>query len=173
LTTSDKRQFVEGLAAKYSDRLRRFLKFRLPNPSDVPDLAQEVFLRLLRAPHHEDIRSPEAYLFTVASHVIQQHQQRQVPISAPIEWIEALAETAYGSSDDPPAKVELHQRLDRFERSLDELPPRVAMAFIMHRLAGHSIEHIAGELGVAQITVKKYIAKALVHCRQAESADLA
>jgi RNA polymerase sigma factor (sigma-70 family) len=129
-------------------------------------------MRLLRAPNHEDIRSPEAYLFTVASHVIQQHQQRQVPVSAPIEWIEALAETAFGPSGDPSVKVELHQRLDRFEHSLDQLPPRVAMAFIMHRLAGHSIEHIARELGIAQITVKKYIAKALVHCRTAEAADL-
>jgi RNA polymerase sigma factor (sigma-70 family) len=171
LSTPEKRQFVEGLAAKYSDRLRRFLKFRLPNPSDVPDLAQEVFMRLLRAPNHEDIRSPEAYLFTVASHVIQQHQQRQVPVSAPMEWIEALAETAFGSSDDPSANVDLHQRLDRFEHSLDQLPPRVAMAFIMHRLEGLPIEQIAQELKVAQITVKKYIAKALVHCRSAEQGD--
>jgi DNA-directed RNA polymerase specialized sigma24 family protein len=100
LSTAEKRQFVAGMAAKYSDRLRRFLKFRLPHPSDVPDLAQEVFMRLLRAPIHEDIRSPEAYLFTVASHVIQQHQQRQVPVSAPIEWIEALADTTFGSSDE-------------------------------------------------------------------------
>src|SRR3984957_8537077 len=151
------------MAAKYGDRLRRFLKFRLRNPSDVPDLAQEVFMRLLRAPNHQDIRSPEAYLFTVASHVIQQHHQKQIAVSAPLEWIEALAQASIGPSDDPPANVELHQRLDRFERSLDELPPRVAMAFIMHRLGGHSIEHIALELKIAQITVKKYLAKALVH----------
>jgi RNA polymerase sigma factor (sigma-70 family) len=172
LNTSDRRLFVAGMAAKYSDRLRRFLKFRLRNPSDVSDLAQEVFMRLLRVPYHEDIRSPEAYLFTVASHVIQQHQQKQVAISAPLEWIETLAETTMSSSDEPPAKVELHQRLDRFERSLDELPPRIAMAFLMHRLGGHSIEHIASELGIAQITVKKYLARALVHCRQAEQEDL-
>ena len=172
MVTPEKRQFVAGLAAKYSDRLRRFLKFRLPNPSDVPDLAQEVFMRLLRIPHHEDIRSPEAYLFTVATHVIQQHQQRQAPVSAPLEWIEALSEATTSPSNDPPAQAELHQRLDHFERSLDELPPRVAMAFIMHRLGGHSIEHIAAELQIAQITVKKYLAKALVHCRQAEQRDL-
>jgi RNA polymerase sigma factor (sigma-70 family) len=165
LSTQDKREFVAGMAAKYSDRLRRFLKFRLPNPSDVPDLAQEVFMRLLRAPHHEDIRSPEAYLFTVANHVIQQHHQKQVTVSAPLEWIEALAGTALDSSEDPAAKVYLHQRLDLLERSLDELPPRVAMAFIMHRLQGAPIERIARELGIAQITVKKHLARALVHCR--------
>jgi RNA polymerase sigma factor (sigma-70 family) len=172
LNTSDRRLFVAGMAAKYSGRLRRFLKFRLRNPSDVSDLAQEVFMRLLRVPHHEDIRSPEAYLFTVASHVIQQHQQKQDLVSTPLEWIEALAESTMNSADDPSAKVELHERLDRFERSLDELPPRIATAFIMHRLGGHTIEHIAGELGIAQITVKKYLAKALMYCQRAELRDL-
>ena len=117
MNTSDRRVFVAGMAAKYSDRLRRFLKFRLRNPSDVSDLAQEVFMRLLRVPHHEDIRSPEAYLFTVASHVIQQHQQKQVAISAPLEWIEALAEATINSSDEPPAKVELQLALQG--RALD------------------------------------------------------
>jgi hypothetical protein len=42
-----------------------------------------------------------------------------------LEWIEALAEMTMGAADDSAEKVELHQRLDRFERSLDQLPPRV------------------------------------------------
>jgi DNA-directed RNA polymerase specialized sigma24 family protein len=40
---------------------------------DVPDIAQEVYLRMLRIPTIESIRSPEAYLFTVAQHLVQQH----------------------------------------------------------------------------------------------------
>ena len=45
------------------------------------------------------------------------------------------------------------------------LPPRVARALLLHRLGGHSIAEIAGELGCAEITVKKYLARALLHCR--------
>jgi DNA-directed RNA polymerase specialized sigma24 family protein len=41
----------------------------------------------------------------------------------------------------------------------------VALTLLLHRLAGNSIAEIAHELGVAQITVKKYLAKALLHCR--------
>jgi len=37
-----KHSFVAGMAAKYSGRLRRFLRLNLANASDVPDLAQEV-----------------------------------------------------------------------------------------------------------------------------------
>src|SRR5665213_84419 len=72
--------------AGYGERLRRFLSQRLRNVSDAPDLAQEVFLRLMRVEHHETIRSPEAYLFTVASHVLHQHTLRQsiTPVSVDI-----------------------------------------------------------------------------------------
>ena len=43
------------------------------NIADVPDITQEVYLRMLRVPNFESIRSPEAYLITVAQHVLQQH----------------------------------------------------------------------------------------------------
>ena len=160
-----KHSFVAGMAAKYSGRLRRFLRLNLANASDVPDLAQEVFMRLLRVRYHEDIRGPEAYLFTVASHVVQQHAQRQVRVPESLDILQEFADPAIAAPDDPTAQSELQERLHHLERTLDELPPRVAMALVMHRLAGYSIEEIARELGVAQITVKKYLARALLHCR--------
>jgi RNA polymerase sigma factor (sigma-70 family) len=165
LTTTDKHRFVADIAEKYGGRLKRFLRLRLTNAADVPDLAQEVFLSLLRAPNHEDIRSPEAYLFTVASHIVQQHHQRRVASPAPLDWIERLAEVPLSSSDEPPAKIEMHQRVELLERALDDMPPRMAIVLLMHRVAGHTIEEIAKELRVAEITVKKDLAKALLRCR--------
>jgi RNA polymerase sigma-70 factor (ECF subfamily) len=153
------------MAAKYGGRLRRFLKSRLSNASDVPDLAQEVFLRLMRAPNHEDIRSPEAYLFTVASHVVHQHHQKQFTAPVSLETIEGFAGRHLASGDDPTARTELLERMAHLERTLDQLPPRVARSLILHRLGGHSIAEIASDLGVAEITVKKYLARALLHCR--------
>lgn len=154
------------MAAKYGGRLRRFLKLRLPNAADVPDLAQEVFLRLMRVPNHENIRSPEAYLFTVANHVVHQHHQKQITAPASLEIIESLAERQFASADDPTVRSEVLERLEHLERTLDELPPRVARALLLHRLGGHSIAEIAGDLGCAEITVKKYLARALMHCRK-------
>ncbi len=165
MNASDKHSFVAGLAVQYGNRLRQFLRLRLGNRSDVPDLAQEVFLRLLRVPNHEDIRSPEAYLFTIASHVIHQHHQKQSTAPASLEWLVSFAGATLASSEDLTAKAETAQRLEHLERMLDQLPPRVAQALLLHRLAGHSIAEIAGQLGVAEITVKKYLARALVHCR--------
>lgn len=162
---ADTQSFVAGLAAKYGSRLRRFLKLNLANASDVPDLAQEVFMRLMRVQNYEEIRSPEAYLFTVASHVVQQHAQKRASIPESLEVTELLSELQLISHDDPTDRIEVQQRMQELERALNQLPPHVAMTLLLHRFAGHSIEEIALKLGVAQITVKKYLAKALLHCR--------
>ena len=77
--------FVTALATKYDQRLRRYLSGRVRNTADVPDLAQEVFLRLMRVDNHDAIRSPEAYLFTVARHVVHQHTLRQAAIPASVD----------------------------------------------------------------------------------------
>lgn len=171
LTSGKNNSFVAGIAAKYGSRLRRFLRLRLSNAADIPDLAQEVFMRLLRVPDHDEIRSPEAYLFTVASHVVHQHAQRHAVTPEPIDINDALHELQLVSNDDPVTDAELSQRLEALGRVLDQLPPRVAMTLLLHRLSGKSIEEIARELGVAQITAKKYLAKALLHCRDAYAKD--
>jgi RNA polymerase sigma-70 factor (ECF subfamily) len=159
------------MAARYGSRLRRFLKLNVSNASEVPDLAQEVFMRLLRVRNHEDIRSPEAYLFTVASHVVHQHAQKNASMPESVDITDMLADLQLISADDPTAKAETSQRLQQLERALDQLPPRVAMTLLLHRLAGRSIGEIARELGVAEITVKKYLARALLHCRDMCAAE--
>ena len=48
------------IALQQGMKLRRYLAARLRNAADVPDLVQEVFLRMLRVERHESIRNPEA-----------------------------------------------------------------------------------------------------------------
>src|SRR5215472_10670337 len=86
LQDGSSKRFVAEIASRYGLRLRHFFPQRLRNRADAPDLAQEVFLRLMRVEHHESIRSPEAYLFTVATHVLHQHTLRQsaTPVSVDI-----------------------------------------------------------------------------------------
>jgi RNA polymerase sigma factor (sigma-70 family) len=167
VAAADRQNFVAGIAAQYGRRLRRFLSARLRNAADAPDLAQEVFLRLLRVEHHEAIRSPEAYLFTVASHVLHQHALRQSAIPASVDITELFTELQLISTDDPTACAETQQRLDELERALAQLPPRVSTTLLLHRYAGFSIEEIGKQLGVARPTAKKYLAQALAHCRNA------
>ena len=157
--------FVSAIASRYGQRLRRFFSLRLRNAVDAPDLAQEVFLRLMRVEHHETIRSPEAYLFTVASHVLHQHTLRQSATPASIDISEVFAELQLTSGDDPLERADGQQRLAGLERVLAQLPPKISTTLLLHRFGGLSIEEIGRELGVSRPAAKKYLARALVECR--------
>lgn len=161
----DNRSFVAGIAARYGPRLRRFLSLRLRNAADVPDLAQEVFLRLLRVDGYESIRSPEAYLFTIASHVIHQYAVRRSSEPVSVDVAEVFSELRAPSSDDPSDQVAQAQRLDELEHMLGHLPARLATALVLHRVVGYSVQEVADELGVSRETAKKYLARAVEHCR--------
>jgi RNA polymerase sigma factor (sigma-70 family) len=163
--------FVSSIASRYGERLRSFLTRRLRNASDAPDLAQEVFLRLMRVEHHESIRSPEAYLFTVASHVLHQHALKQSATPICVDISDLFSELQLTSGDDPAAKADIAQRLEHLERTLKQLPSKMSTALMLHRFAGFSIEEIGEQLGISRPTAKKYLARALAHCRDAEERD--
>jgi len=162
---SGNRNFVATIAARYGPRLRRFLAARLRNADDVPDLAQEVFLRLLRVEGYEGIRSPEAYLFTIASHVVHQHAVRRSSEPVSVDITEVFSELRTSASDDPADQAVHAQQIDELDRILAYLPARVATALVLHRIAGYSVQEVGDELGVSRETAKKYLARAVEHCR--------
>ena len=162
---SGNRNFVAAIAARYGPRLRRFLAVRLRNADDVPDLAQEVYLRLLRVDGYEGIRSPEAYLFTIASHVIHQHAVRRSSEPVSVDITEVFSELRTPASDDPPDQAVHAQQIAELERILAQLPARVATALVLHRVAGYSVQEVGDELGVSRETAKKYLSRAVEHCR--------
>lgn len=157
--------FLSDMANRYGQRLRQFFTLRMRSGVDAPDLAQEVFLRLMRVEHYESIRNPEAYLFTVASHVLHQHALRQASAPGCINISEMFAELQLTSDDDPMARADSQQRLDVVEHLLTQLPPKVSTTLLLHRFAGLSIEEIGQHLGVSRAAAKKYLARALTQCR--------
>lgn len=163
----DERQaFVVAVAAEHSKRLRRFLYARVRNAADAADLVQEVFLRLLRVEKQESIRMPEAYVFALANHVLYQHRLRHARATEPAEILSDLLEAQAAADRDPLTQVETQQRIEELERALGKLAPKARAALVMHRRDGFSLEEIGRELGVSRAMAKKYLAKALLHCRQ-------
>jgi RNA polymerase sigma-70 factor (ECF subfamily) len=157
--------YIALLAEKYGARLKRFIFSRSRNAADVSDLAQEVFLRLLRVENVNAIRSPEAYLFTVASHVLHQHHAAQASAPPTVDITELYGELRLAASEEPGAQVDLQQRVADLERMLEMLSPKVRTTLLLHRFAGYSIEEIAREIGVSKPTAKRYLAAGLAHCR--------
>ncbi len=166
MTRDESQAFVVALAAQHGKRLRRFLLARVRDATDAADLMQEVFLRLIRISDHETIRMPEAYVFALANHVLYQHRLRRARQPETVDILEVLAEVERAPENDPADQAETAQRVEQLERSLSQLPPRARAALVLHRRDGFSLEEIALKLGVSRPMAKKYLAKALLHCRQ-------
>ena len=167
MAAEDRQEFVTALVREHGQRLRRFLAQRLRHAAnDVPDLVQVVYLRLLRIPHQESIRSPQAYMFTVAFHVLHQHKLTLADAPEAIDPIALSAEVDARGDDDPALQLDARERLKQLDRMLRELPPSVYVSFVLHRRYGFTLEEIANELGVSRAMVKKYMARAVAHCRE-------
>lgn len=165
MSVPDTHSLVTALVASHGNQLRAFLVSRVRNSADVPDMVQEIYLRMMRIPHVESIRSPEAYLFTVAQHVLQQHtlEQSATPPAADLE--RALSERSAFSHIDPPLEVHAEQCLERLQEALDRLPAKVRATFLLSRRDGLSFDEIAIRLGTTRPMAKKYLMKALTRLR--------
>src|SRR6202008_1446931 len=64
---------VERLFAEHRGPLQTFFRQRIRSKADAPDLAQEVYVRMLRISDQEAIRNPVLYLYTVANNLVKEH----------------------------------------------------------------------------------------------------
>src|SRR5688572_15172546 len=96
---------IEQLFAEKSAAVQAFFRRRLrPGlASEAPDLTQEVYSRLLNAGQRRAIQDPEAYLFTIARHLLEERavaERRRSqrldladPLVAPALSVESSAES--------------------------------------------------------------------------------
>src|SRR5277367_5703837 len=68
-----KPSLVERLFADHRGALQTFFVRRIRAKSDAADLAQEVYVRMLRISDQDAIRNPVHYLYTVASNLVKEH----------------------------------------------------------------------------------------------------
>jgi RNA polymerase sigma-70 factor (ECF subfamily) len=159
--------FVERLFAEHGRALHAYFLRRLRVKTDAPDLAQEVYLRLLRVNDIDAIRDPQHYLFTVASNLLKeygvaQHRRRQSTVGVDAATLAELP------GDSPPVDggLDTSNRLARLHDVLEELPPRWRNALILQYRYGLTYAQIGEHLGVSSNMVKKYLAQALARCRR-------
>ena len=159
------------LFAEHHASLSGYFRRRVLDRGDAEDLAQEVYLRLLRsdAGAHREIQNPEAYLYTVAANLAREHAaaRSRAPISA--EDIDRVA-------DSIPDERLSDEALDRERRYrllaevIDGLPPKNRAVLLMQHRDDLSYREIAERLQVSTHMVKKHVVKALALCRRAIAA---
>jgi RNA polymerase sigma-70 factor (ECF subfamily) len=135
--------------------LRRFLNKRRFVESDIKDVCQEVYLRLLRFERAEVVHNPMAYLFRVAANVAHDFRLRQA------QWTSLEAEhlEEATSSAGPEQLLEAEYRSRRLDEVLASLPALPRAALVLHSQEELTYEEIAARLGVTRRVVKRAIAR--------------
>lgn len=163
---------MAAIERSHGRQLRRFLSSRMRHATEVPDLVQEVFLRLLRIKDLAAIRNPQAYLYTIASHVLHQYMLERAGAPEAMDPFEVASRAEVDLVQDPAYQVELVDRVEKFDRALEQLSPRAHAALVMYRCDGLSLDEIAARLGVSRPMVRKYLARAIAFCdRQLDDAE--
>lgn len=155
-------QQVEALYIEHHDWLYGLLRRRLGHAADAADLAQDIFIRLLRRNHPlHALREPRAYLGTIANGLAASHQRRQALEAA---WTKTLTVLPEAQVISPEQRLIILQTLTLLDEALHALPPRVQQAFLMAQLDGMKQREIAVALGLSVPTIKKYMQRAWLAC---------
>ncbi len=155
------------LQAVASERALRACLYRYTrNSSDVDELLQETYARLLQAAAHIDppLRSVRAFALTVARNLACDHLRHQQ--LTPIELVadfEALNVLDEGRQVEE--IVNSHQELALLRAAMAALPARCRQVFTLRKVYGYSQREIALRLGISENTVEQHLSRAARRCR--------
>jgi RNA polymerase sigma factor (sigma-70 family) len=141
--------------------LLRFLGKRVRAAVDIEDLAQETYLRLLRARNLGEIRNPQAYLFQVANHVVFEWRRQQLPRAS----TETVDDQRLVDESCPELEVEATLSQARLDHTLATVSPMMRAVLLLKLRDERSSQQISQELDITQRQVKRYLARgyALLH----------
>jgi RNA polymerase sigma-70 factor, ECF subfamily len=150
----------DGIVRRWHGPLARFLS-RLASPDAVPDLVQEVFLRLYRSgPAYRENGHFSTWLFQIALNTARDEGRRQARAPGPLP------------ARHPPVRdATAEQRCERRElgelvaRAVAELPPSLREVLALRHDRGMSFEEMSRFLNVPASTLKSRFTTALQKLR--------
>src|SRR6476660_8561974 len=158
---------ISEIVAEERSRLRNFIRRRVPDPSDVEDILQEVFYELVEANRLlMPIDHVTGWLFRVARNRITDLFRKKRPASFS-DAVNKNMGDEHGGYDDllqfedllpspadgPEALYIRAALLEELELAVAELPEEQRMVFVAHELEGRSFKEMAAESGVSVNTL--------------------
>lgn len=165
---------ISEIVAEQRSRLRNFIRRRVPDPSDVEDILQEVFYELVEANRLlMPIDHVSGWLYRVARNRITDLFRKKKAETFSDTNVEDEAgerlqiEDLLPSPDaGPEALYVRHVLLEELELALDELPDEQREVFVAHELEGRSFKELSAESGVKVNTLLSRKRYAVLHLRE-------
>jgi len=166
LSKNDERYLLQAL--EIEGVLRACLYRYTRNNSDVDELLQEVYARLLvsGSSNEPEVRSVRAFALTIARNVafdwLRHRQVVPIELVADLEALEVLDE-----GEQIEEIVNSHQELAMLVKAIQGLPDRCRQVFTLRKVYGYSQKEIALRLNISENTVEQHLTKAARRCAQA------
>lgn len=140
--------------------LSSYLRRNWPESSEIPDLRQEVYVRVYEAAGTRRPAQAKPFVFATARNLLIDRARRAKVVS-----IEAVADLdsvdAEADFRTPERHVSARMELRLLQRALDQLPSRCGEVVRLRFINGLSHREVASTMGISQDTVEKQLAKAL------------
>jgi RNA polymerase sigma factor (sigma-70 family) len=139
--------------------------------AEVDDLAQEVFLRLLRYSDDIAVENPQGYLFRIAANVANEWRDRsRVRQPHDRSWLDELQ---IDPADQPDNTVFQNRVSKHLQTAVDRLPKRQREVLLLHVNEGLTYKEIADRLNVTYRIVLRDLTRAYATLRmQLKAEDL-
>jgi len=158
-------QLVERLFAGNRTALLAFFRRFVREPSDARDLAQEVYLRMLRVRDTEKIQNPEGYLFTVAANLLKERRAMERRHGSEVDAADEEIQFFLAEASNVDGEIDHAVRVRRLREVLKQLPAKGQAVIMLQYMHGLSHKEIAERIEISPRMVKKYLAKSIALCR--------
>jgi RNA polymerase sigma factor (sigma-70 family) len=136
--------------------LMHYLQHNWRNPSDIPDLRQEVYARVFEAARERIPDNPKHFLLVCARNLLINRVRHEQVV--PMETFADLEVLGLASDDpEPDHYLMQHQKLRRLEAAMERLPARTREAIALAYFEGLSRKEIARRMGVTPSAASHFI----------------
>jgi len=153
-----------SIAVLYADHhgwLLGWLRRKLGDSAHAQDLTHDTFVQLLAARHPPAPDNPRAYLTTVAKRTLFAFWRRR---DLEQVYLDALAAQPQAHQPSEEERYAIVQALEAVDRVLRTLPATTRQVLLLSQLHGLTYPQIAERLGIAEITVRRHMARAIGAC---------
>ena len=153
---------VERLFREHNEALIRFLRGRVGSHNEALEVAQEAYVRLLSLDQPGAVSYLRAFLFKTAANIAIDRRRRHQNFD---KVTERQLFTELTENRTPERQLAGEQTLHRLEVLIEHMPPKCRQAFVLNQIHGLDTATIAGQLGITDSMVRKYVVRALLQCR--------
>jgi RNA polymerase sigma factor (sigma-70 family) len=140
--------------------LMRYLRRLWSRGADIPDLRQETYARVCASARKSLPRSPKAFLFATAHHLILDRLRRDQVVSITYTP-DAVTSSVLVDELSPDRCLSARQDLQRFTEAFGQLSEMAREVIWLRRIEGFSQREVARRLGIHEGTLESHMCRGL------------